>query len=255
MKKVIDFLMNNCITSAIISLITYIFYGVVIGISLVPSISMMYLVLQYIRPNNITNIVILAIVTGVSVYLFFIMALVVFGIIERLLVIGFKPGKYATNTAVFARWLIYSGLHVILLNLVLPYVSGTIFAKIFYRILGCKIGKNVFINTTGLHDAYLLEIDDNVVIGGGANISCHIFEGNKLILNHIKIGSNTLISADSYIMPGAEIGKNCNIGIKAYVRKNKKIEDNSIIMAIPGLSHRKVAEIITDKKEKDAVEG
>lgn len=254
MKKIVNFLMNNIITSTIISLITYIFYGIVIGISLIPSIGILYLFFQYSSIDSIVNIILLAMTIGVSVYVFFITALIVFGIVERILVIGFKPGRYSTNSPIFARWLLYSGLHVILLNLVLPYVSGTIFAKIFYRILGCKIGKNVFINTTGLHDAYLLEIDDNVVIGGGSNISCHIFEGNKLILNHIKIGSNTLVSADTYIMPGAEIGNNCNIGIKSYIRKNKKIEDNSMIMAIPGLSHRKVAEIIAEKKEKDKIE-
>lgn len=247
MKKIIGFLMNNCITSTIISLITYIFYGVVIGISLIPSICMIYYFLQYIQ----LNIVLFAMTIGVAVYAFFITALIVFGIVERILVIGFKPGRYSIQSGVFARWLVYSGLHVILLNLVLPYVSGTVFARIFYRILGCKIGKNVFINTTGLHDAYLLEIDDNVVIGGGANISCHIFEGNKLILNKIKIGKNTLVSAETYIMPGAEIGDNCNIGLKAYVRKNKKIEDKSIIMAIPGLPHKKVAEIISERKEED----
>lgn len=61
-------------------------------------------------------------------------------------------------------------------------MSGTPFAKLFYKMLGCKIGKNVFINTKGLHDSYLLEIEDNVVIGGDSNINCHIFEGRELIL-------------------------------------------------------------------------
>lgn len=249
MKKIVSLLMNNPITSTIISLVTYIFYGIVIGISLIPSI---YILIKFIQNIEFTaiNILLFAILIGISIYLFFIVALLVFGIVERILTIGFKPGKYPTTSPVFVRWLLYSGLHVILLNLVLPYVSGTVFAKIFYRILGCKIGKNVFINTVGLHDSYLLEIDDNVVIGGDANISCHIFEGNYLILNNIKIGSNTLISAEAYIMPGVTIGKNCNIGLKSFVRKNKNIEDNSVIMAIPGIPNRKVAEIISNDKNK-----
>ena len=99
---------------------------------------------------------------------------------------------------------------------------------------------------------YLL-IEDNVVIGGDANISCHIFEGRYLILNKIKIGANTLISAEAYLMPGVEVGKNCNIGLKAYVRKNRKIEDGSIIMAVPGVPSKKVAEIISDRKEMKKV--
>lgn len=251
MKNVLGKLMQNSIVTGLVSLITYVFYGLVIGISMFPSILLVMYAMQNIKvSNNIIYMLLLSLIIGIAIYLFFIVSLIVFGIVERILIIGNKPGRYPTNSFIFIKWLVYSGLHVILLNLVLPYVSGTIFAKIFYRILGCKIGKNVFINTVGLHDAYLLEIDDNVVIGGDANISCHIFEGNELILNRIKIGSNTLISAESYIMPGAEIGKNCSIGIKSYVRKNKKIEDKSIIMSIPGIPNKKVAEIIKDRDEK-----
>jgi len=50
-------------------------------------------------------------------------------------------------------------------------------------------------------------------------------------------------------MPGVTIGNNCNIGIKAYIRKNKTIEDKQIIMAVPGMPHKKVAEIIQERKE------
>jgi len=249
MKKVIQFLMSNIITYSVISLLTYIFYGAIIGISLMPSIAIIYNYINIIGLNSILNISIFSIVFGVSIYVFFITALLVFGIMERILVIGFKPGRYSIDSFVFARWLVYSGLHIILLNIVLPFMTGTPWAKLFYKILGCKIGKNVFINSKGLHDAYLLEIDDNVVIGGDSNISCHIFEGRELILGNIKIESNTLVGASTYIMPGATIGKNCSIGIYSYVRKNKKIEDNSIIMALPGLSAKKIASLMKDKKE------
>ena len=251
MKKIIQFLMSNFITYSIISLLTYVFYSIVIGISLMPSIYIMYKYITVIGLNSILKILLLGPIIGIFVYMFFITALVVFGILERILTIGFKPGRYSVESGVFARWLVYSGLHIILLNTVLPFMTGTPWAKIFYKILGCKMGKNVFVNTKGLHDAYLLEFEDNIVVGGDSNISCHIFEGNELILGKIKIGSNSLISANSYIMPGATIGKNCNIGLYSYVRKNKVIEDNSMIMAIPGLPAKKVAEIIKDKKGKN----
>jgi carbonic anhydrase/acetyltransferase-like protein (isoleucine patch superfamily) len=181
-----------------------------------------------------------------SIYVFFITALIVFGVVERILITGFKPGRYATDSTVFLRWLIYSGLHLILMNTVLPFMTGTPWAKLFYKILGCKIGKNVFINSKWLNDSYLLEVEDNVVIGGDAIISCHTFEGQKLVLGKIKIGSDTLISANTYIMPGAAIGKKCNIGLFSYVRKNKVIPGNTMIMAIPGVPAKKVAEIIRE---------
>ena len=158
MKKLIQFLMTNVITYTIISLLTYVFYGAIIGISLSPAVYMVYQYIVLIGLDSILKIFLFAITLGVAIYVFFITALIVFGIFERILIIGFKPGRYSVQSGVFARWLVYSGLHVILLYMVLPFTSGTPFAKIFYKILGCKIGKNVFINTKGLHDAYLLEI-------------------------------------------------------------------------------------------------
>ena len=243
MQKLIKFLTTNPLTFGIISLLTYAFYGAVIGTSLIPSFLFIRFIYNLIDLEQVQGVILLAISVGVSIYMYFITSLVVFGIIERILTIGFKPGKYKTTSPVFARWLVYSGLHIILLNTTLPFMTGTIWGKMFYKILGCKLGKNVFINSRGLHDSYLLEIGDNVVIGGDSNITCHIFEGDNLILGKIKIGNNTLIGAESYIMPGVEIGNRCNIGIKAYVRKNRKIDDESMIMAVPGMDAKDIVKL------------
>jgi len=247
MKKILNFLISNPLIYTIGVLVSYAFYGSVLGVSMVPSVYLIYVVSQNLEFSNILNILLLCLTIGVSIYLFFIVALLVFGVVERVLVIGFKPGRYKIGSFTFIRWLIYSGLHILLLNTVLPFMAGSTFSKIFYRILGAKIGKNAFINTKGLHDAYLLEIGDNVVIGGETNISCHIFEGNELILGKIKIGNNTLIGTDCYIMPDVTVGNNCSIGLYSYIRKKRKIEDKSIIMAIPGLPAKKVAQMIRDE--------
>ncbi len=246
MKKLIAALMEDPICNALLSLITYVFYGAVIGLSLTPSGLFLYQMSKFLPFNGFLNVFLFTLCVGIAIYLFFVIAVIVFGIFERILTIGFKPGRYSTGSITFARWIIYSGLHVILLNMVLPYVSGTIWNRLFYKILGAKIGKNVFINSPKLSDAYLLEIGDNVVIGGDASITCHIFEGDKLILGNIKIGSNTLIGAEAYIMPGAEIGNNCNIGLKASIRKNKIIEDKSMILSFPGTPAKKIAKILKD---------
>jgi len=247
MKKILNFLMTNQLTYSIGMLLVYAFYGIVFGISLTPSAFLVYKVFGLFDFSVFWHFLVFTITIGVSLYLFFIIALIVFGVFEKLLVIGFKPGRYSTSSFTFLRWLIYSGLHILLLNTVLPFMAGSSFAKVFYKILGAKIGKNTFINTRGLHDAYLLEIGDNVVIGGETDISCHIFEGNSLILGKIKIGSNTLIGTHCYIMPDVTIGDKCNIGLYSYVRKKRNVDDGSMIMAIPGLNARKVAEIIKDK--------
>lgn len=93
MKKIIDFLMNNPLTSMVISLLTYIFYGFVIGISMLPSIFLIFSFLKHTEINSLKSMILLGIIIGIAIYLFFIFALIVFAIFEKILVIGFKPRK------------------------------------------------------------------------------------------------------------------------------------------------------------------
>ena len=249
MKKLLEALMLDPICNAIMSILIYAFYGVVIGLALTPAGFFLYKMYEYLPFTSLLNVFLYCLCIGASIFIFLISSVIVFGIVERILTIGFKPGRYSTSSFTFSRWIIYSGLHVVFMNMVLPYISGTVWNKLFYKLLGAKIGKNVFINTPKLSDAYLLEIGDNVVIGGDAAITCHIFEGNSLILGNIKIGSNSLIGAETYIMPGTTIESNCNIGVKAFIRKNKTIPEKSMIMAFPGSPAKKIAELIKENKE------
>ena len=97
------------------------------------------------------------------------------------------------------------------------------------------MGKNGYINTPNLNDPQFLELGDNAVIGGLSNISYHIFEGNKLILDKIKTGNNTLVGTNCYIMTEDTIGNNCNIGKYSYIRKNQIISDKSYLSAFLAL--------------------
>ena len=82
MKKIIEFLMNNWLTSTVISLIVYIFYGLVIGVSMIPSALLIYEFVKYVGLNDIKTIILLSITIGIAIYLFFIVALIVFGVVE-----------------------------------------------------------------------------------------------------------------------------------------------------------------------------
>lgn len=222
------------------TLIVYTFYGLILGISLAPS---GYLMLSVIRrygfslvngngSDMINSLIIICFAAGVSVFLFFITGLLVMGISIRILSWGIKPGVYDVATLTVFRWLIFSGIYTMAVTLILPVIPMTFFALLFFKIIGCKIGKNTRINTFILNDAYLLEIGDNVVVGGQTDISCHLFENGKLILQPIKIGDNTLIGAHCYISPGVTIGKNCLIGLNSYIRRGKTIPDNTKLTSV-----------------------
>jgi hypothetical protein len=248
MGKFIRILVSNPITFQIAGCILYLFYGLLIGVTLIPSILLVTTVsAMRLFETQFWNTCLFALSIGLGIYLFFIVGAIVFGLTCRLLSLGFRPGKYKTTDFLFYRWLICGGVHTISIHLILPYIMGSGFMRLYFWLNGCKMGKNVFINTVGLHDSYLLTIGDNVVIGGKTDITCHIFEGDSLILERITIGNNVVIGANTYIMPGASIGDNSSIGANSQIRKNKQIEDKSLIVPLPALPAKQIAKLMRIK--------
>lgn len=239
-------LMDSPLLQIPVTLITYAFYGLILGASVFPAGILLTTAFRYYGPAIMgeqgwimySSLLMFCFILGLSLFLFFISGLIIMGIIIRILSLGIKPGSYEIATFTVFRWLIFSGIYTLAVTLILPVIPMTFFSMLFFRIIGCKIGKNSQINTFMLNDPYLLEIGDNVIIGGKADISCHIFENNKLILQPIKIGNDTMIGAHCYIAPGVTIGKNCIIGLNSYIRQGKTIQDNTKLTSVGAVSFR-----------------
>ena len=232
-------LLSNPITDILSSLILYILLGLIFGISFIPAGLLFHLFKSDF--TSLTAVIYNILLLGICAYLFIVSGLLTFGFFEKIFSLGLKPGKYDVGSFAFYHWLIMGSIHTVNINLFLPMTIGSAATKLYYKIIGIKIGKNVFINTVGLHDGYLLEIGDNVVIGGRTEITCHIFEKGTLILDKVHVGNNVLIGANCYIMPGASISDNCDISANSVIKKGKKIEEKSVIMPIPSLSIKEVA--------------
>ena len=239
-------LMESSFIQIPVTLITYTFYGLILGVSLFPGGTLITVALRYygfaIKDGQgwimYSSLFMVCLVIGISLFLFFISGLILMGVIIRILSLGIKPGSYEVATLTVFRWLIFSGIYTMAVTLLLPVIPMTFFSMLFFRIIGCRIGKNSQINSYMLNDAYLLEIGNNVIVGGQTDISCHIFENNKLILKPIRIGDNTMIGAHCYISPGVTIGKNCMIGLNSYIRQGKTIPDNTKLTSVGAVSYR-----------------
>lgn len=84
--------------------------------------------------------------------------------------------------------------------------------KIFlYRLIGFKIGKGVYISPDVILDSQFpkfLEIGDYVVLGWGAKIFAHDYNGIVYRIGRVKIGTGTVIGGFSFIRAGVNINDN-----------------------------------------------
>jgi len=243
MKTFIDRLLRNPITFEITSIFVYAFYCLVFAIASIPSIFLVYRGTQLLD-GSFLMLFFFAVICFLGFYVFLVSSSIFVGFVERLLTMGFKPGAYPPGSPVFFRWLIYSGLHLWLVNLVLPFLRGNNWIKIYLRVAGAKVGKESFINTKDIFDAYLLEIGDEVLIGGEAFLNCHLFEHGHLNLDKITIGDGSTIGANAYLTPGTRVGKNSAVGMYTYLRRNTEIGDGETLISPPGMSARQVVKLM-----------
>ena len=120
---------------------------------------------------------------------------VVFGLFISILSLGFKEGKCKQLLLTMIGWLILSGINNFTGDAILPQIAVSPFLNAFYILVGGNMGKDVRINTPLLHDSYLLELGDNVVIGGKATLTCHTCERGQLVRKRIEIGRACLVGA------------------------------------------------------------
>jgi len=228
----------------VLTLVVYAVYAAVVGVSLIPSSYLMLTAMPaLIEPAldsaaflpMIRAATLVALALAAALYLYLLWGTLVQTSLIRLLSLGIGPGRYPALSLTTLRWLIFSGIYTVSMRTILPLVPVSFVTNLFFRILGCRMGQNVKINTNVLNDAYLLTIGDNVIIGGQTDISCHLFEHDHLILRPIVIGSNTLIGAHSYVSPGVTIGANCVIGLHSYIRAGRTIPDGSTITSLAGI--------------------
>jgi hypothetical protein len=145
-------------------------------------------------------------------------------------ILGFKvkPGLFTLHSKECLSWMGYNSLILLANSAFLDVLRLSPFQTLFYRLMGAKVGKGVNINTAGLADLCLLEIGDNVLLGGGVTLICHASERGFIRVAPTKIGNNVSIGLGTVIMPDCEIGDGASIAPCSLLVKGTKIPPRGI---------------------------
>jgi len=96
---------------------------------------------------------------------------------------------------------------------------------LLYRLLGVEIGKGVFISPEVVIDPHfpdLIEIGDYVIIGYGAKIFTHEFDGSTYTLGRVKIGKGAVVGGFATIRGGVEIGEMVTVPVQKIVSRDMR---------------------------------
>lgn len=112
----------------------------------------------------------------------------------------------------------------------------------FYRSMGVKIGKNVFVSPKAYIDITkpnMITIGDNCMITRNCIILSHSAEKERIFdgkiggrrYGKVKIGNNVFLGVNTVVMPDVNIGDNVIVGATSLV--NEDIPPNCVAYGVP----------------------
>lgn len=138
-------------------------------------------------------------------------------------------GRYTPRQKPMWTWLVWrseaitSTYEALAVPFFLEFLKGTPWLPMFLRLLGVKIGKRVWLNTTDFTEHDMITLGDDVALNDDCGPQTHLFEDRVMKIGPVKIGSRTSIGVRSIILYDSDIGNDCNIDALSLVMKGETL--------------------------------
>jgi non-ribosomal peptide synthetase-like protein len=107
------------------------------------------------------------------------------------------------------------------------YLRGTPWLPLAFSLLGSKIGKGVYLDTTDFDEWDCIHIGDYSELNALCCPQTHLFEDRIMKIDHVHIGRRVTMGPRCAVLYGAEVGDNARLGPLTLVMKGESIPANS----------------------------
>ncbi len=210
-------------------------YVICMGLSLTPGV-MFFNAVSKLTANY--HPLIHGVSSGLSVaagfFMYGLTLIFVVPVFNKLLPLKVKPLRSSWFSISVLPWYYHNALTYLVRYTFLEFVTPTPVNKLFFQMMGMKVGKGTMINTTNISDPCLIELGDYVTVGGSATLVAHYGMKGMLIIDklviedNVTIGLRAVIFGDVIIGKGASIKPNDVVLPKARVSAYVKPEDPAL---------------------------
>ncbi len=133
----------------------------------------------------------------------------VFGITAALIVVAFKwilMGRYRPSESplwsafVWRTELVTSLFENLAGPFLIDLLKGTPFLAVYLRLLGAKVGRRAFLNSSEVTEFDLVEIGDDVALNNECTIQTHLFEDRVMKMSTVKIGAGCSVGSQAVVL-------------------------------------------------------
>jgi non-ribosomal peptide synthetase-like protein len=121
------------------------------------------------------------------------------------------------------------------------YLRGTPWLPLAFRLLGCRIGKGVYMDTTDITEFDCVHIGDHSELNALSCPQTHLFEDRVMKIDHVEIGSKVYIGPRGTVLYSAKVGDNARLGPLTLVMKGEHIPAATSWSGLPAAPLRAAA--------------
>jgi non-ribosomal peptide synthetase-like protein len=110
---------------------------------------------------------------------------------------------------------------------IMNYLRGTPWLPIALNLLGCRIGRGVYLDTTDVTEFDCVQIGDYSELNGLACPQTHLFEDRVMKIDMVTIGKRVYVGPRTTVLYGAVVGDNVHLGPLSLVMKGETLPAGS----------------------------
>jgi non-ribosomal peptide synthetase-like protein len=120
--------------------------------------------------------------------------------------------------------------------LALEALQGTPFLPWYLRLMGTRIGRRVYIDTTGFLEWDLVEVGDRSALNEDCIMQTHLFEDRVLKASRLRIGADCVVGAASVVLYDAQLEDGARLDALSLVMKGERLPAGTAWLGSPASS-------------------
>ncbi|MBN2296561.1 MAG: amino acid adenylation domain-containing protein [Pirellulales bacterium] len=154
-------------------------------------------------------------------------------VLKRMIMAPFKPViKPLWSTYVWWNEVINGAYETVAAPALAP-LMGTPFLSWYLRLMGCKVGKHVFLETALFSEFDLVDIGDYAALNLGVVVQNHLFEDRIMKSSYLRIGDECSVGNMSVVLYDTEMEAGATIGPLSLLMKGETLPQSSRWLGIP----------------------
>ncbi|MBL7665128.1 MAG: hypothetical protein JNM93_08345 [Bacteriovoracaceae bacterium] len=204
-----------------------ILYVFCMGVSLSPGVALVMSAYEYVQNKHIlVQAMLIGPSLAASFFLYGLVLIFIVPLTNKLLPLKVRPHRATWYSLSVIPWYYHNALTYLVRYTFLDFITPTPLNKLFYQMMGMKIGKGTIINTSNISDPCLIEIGDYVTIGGSATLLAHYGMKGFLVIDRLIIKNKATIGLNASLFGDVIVGEGAIVKPLEVLLPKTRLPDN-----------------------------